>query len=98
MDPTLRSFLYGVAGNVSIEVVKYLGNAQRGRYHHKYGQWRFWIARTILFLLSGVLATAVSLSVSSTPLLAYSVGAGASLLIERMAASPPDLGGGSSED
>ena len=86
-----RCFLFGMAGNAAVEVVRILNSAQRGQYHRKYRDWRFWVARIILTLLSGVMALAYSYSGLSLPLLAFHVGAGATLLIEKMTQTPPDI-------
>jgi hypothetical protein len=90
VSPHLLCFLFGMAGNVAVEVVRVLGYAQRGRgYHKKYSDWRFWTARVLLVLLAGVMALAYSLSGFSSTLLAFHVGVGATLLIEYMAGKLP---------
>jgi hypothetical protein len=89
VNPHLVCFLFGLAGNAAIEVVRVLGYAQRGRYHGKYKDWRFWLARLLLVLCSGVMALAYSLTGLSYALLAFHVGAGATLLIEHMASKLP---------
>ena len=89
MDRHLVCFLFGMAGNAAIEVVRILGYAHRGRYHGKYRDWRFWLARVLLVLFAGVMALAYSLAGFSSPFLAFHVGVAATLLIEHMASKLP---------
>jgi hypothetical protein len=45
VNPHLAYFLFGMAGNIAVEVLKILGYFQRGRFHRQYGDWRFWVVR-----------------------------------------------------
>jgi 4-amino-4-deoxy-L-arabinose transferase-like glycosyltransferase len=89
MNPHLVYFLFGMAGNSAIEVVRLLGYAQRSHYHNKYKDWRFWLARVLLLVLAGVMALAYSLTGFPYALVAFHVGVAATLLVERMANKPP---------
>ena len=45
-------------GNVAVELAKLLMYAHRGRYHRKYADWRFWVARLLMVFIAGVMALA----------------------------------------
>lgn len=91
MGPHLLCFLFGMAGNTGLEIVRLLSCAQRGRYHGKYKDWRFWLLRVLFVLIAGVMALAYSLTGLSSPFVAFHVGAAASYAIERMAVYPPPV-------
>ena len=94
ISPHLQCFLFGMAGNVSVELVKILKYAERRKYHAKYGDWRFWSARLLLVALSGVMALAWSVSGVSSAVMSFHVGVAATLLIEWMSRNRPETPNG----
>jgi hypothetical protein len=89
VNPHLACFLFGMAGNIAVEVLKILGYFQRGRFHRQYGDWRFWVVRSVLVLISGLMALAYSMSGQQIPALAFTIGAASPLLISQMARRSP---------
>lgn len=89
MTPNLVCFLFGMAGNTAIELVKLLGYAQRGRYPSRYKDWRFWVIRLLLVLISGVMALAYSLTGFSYAPLAFHAGVASTLFIEHLSRKLP---------
>lgn len=85
MAPHLVCFLFGMAGNVGLEIVRLLTCAQCGRYHAKYKDWRFWLLRVLFVLIAGIMALAYSMAGVSSPFVAFHAGAAASYAIERLA-------------
>ena len=87
MDPTCATFLFGVGGSVAVEVlrlVKLFQSDQKLPAHISHV--RFWIVRSLLALLGGVLAMAYNVR---SDILAVQIGASAPLLLEQLARTPP---------
>ena len=87
VDPTLRTFLFGVGGSVAVEVlrlVKLFQSDQKLPNHITHV--RFWIVRSLLALLGGALAVAYDVR---SDILAVQIGASAPLLLEQLARTPP---------
>jgi hypothetical protein len=89
VNPHLASFLFGMAGNIAVEVLKILGYFQRGRFHRQYGDWRFWVARSALVLISGLMGLAYSMSGFQAPAVSFAIGTASPLLISQMARRSP---------
>lgn len=89
MNPHLACFLFGMVGNIAVEVLKILGYFQRGRFHRQYRDWRFWFVRSVLVLISGLMALAYSMGGHQLPILAFTIGAASPLLISQMARRLP---------
>ena len=98
MNVHIQCFLYGVIGNLAVEVLRALGYFHRRKFHAMYFDWRFWVVRGIFFAIAGLLALALSVDGFSSRVLAFNAGAGCTLTIGLMARRPPAQLGGKSED
>lgn len=89
MNVYLQCFLFGVAGDAAVELVRMLAYLQQGKWHRKYGDWRFWLARLIFLVVAGGLALALAIDGASSRMLAFHAGAAASLTVGWMSRRLP---------
>ena len=91
MGMHLVCMFFGMAGNLTVEVVRILRDADRGRYHRRYSDRRFWMARGLMILQAGILSLACSMTGMQLPIVAFHVGVAATLVVNRMQKRVPAL-------
>jgi hypothetical protein len=87
-DPSVRIFLFGLAGSAAVEALKIVLTYEAGRaLPARYSRKGFWIARICLAISAGVLAVSWG---NQNAYLAFYIGASFPAFLESASRNPPD--------